>query len=179
MMMCSFHRPHRTADVQVSPTAALTVAVALLPVLTGCGYQSGSRGFKGSAHTYVSSEHLPATLTLVDTRTGEVVWTMDIPAGKQLVTRFSADAGTDPVDRPDRLEYAVMDAGDRYGRLRSVVSVPNAASRRWELTYRSGPEFATAGKKEYSEFESQPTPWWWTEMDGEYQIEPADGSVSP
>lgn len=155
--------------------AAMCGLAAVLSLSGGCGYRPGSKGFKGAAHTYTSTTHRPATLSLIDTRTGEVVWTVDVPPGKQVVTKFVEGAGTDPVERPDRLDYAVMDLGDKHGRLRSVVSVPDAASRRWDLTYREGPEYEAAGKSEYREYEQVKEPFWWTEEDGEYRGEAGEG----
>lgn len=126
-------------------TLGLVMASAVLASTLSCGYRSGGQGWKGSSETFQSTEFLPATLTLTDTRTGEEVWTQDIPVGYQVVTRFISDGGTDLINRPDRLEYQVFERGTQRGRLRSAIAVPPAGARRWELSYREGPEFAEDG----------------------------------
>lgn len=123
----------------------LLAAAVSLAAGAGCGYRPGGQGWKGSSETWRSTEFLPATLTLVDTRSGEEVWTQDIPVGYQMVTRFIDGGGPDRIERPDRLEYQIFQNGTRYGKLRSAVAVPPANCRRWELTYREAPEYAEDG----------------------------------
>ncbi len=113
--------------------------------LAGCGYRSGGQGWKDSSETWKSTEFLPVTLTLIDVRSGEEVWTQDVPVGYQIVTRFITGGGTDRVERPDRLEYQTFQNGTHFGKLRSAIAVPPANSRRWEITYRQGPEYAEDG----------------------------------
>lgn len=123
----------------------LGLAVAATLAVGGCGYRSGGQGWKGSSETWRSTEFLPATLTLVDTRSGEELWTQDIPVGYQMVTTFISGGGTDKVERPDRLEYQILLNGTPFGRLRSAIAVPPANCRRWELSYRDTPEYAEGG----------------------------------
>lgn len=104
-------------------------------------YQPGDQGFEGSVHIWPSQEHRPATVTLYDTRTGEAVWTIDVPPGKWLATRFRTGMGNDEVYRPDLLEYSLFDEGRAYGQLRSSISVPGDSSRRLELTIRDGVKY--------------------------------------
>lgn len=122
----------------------ICLLTAFAATLSGCigAYKPGSKGFTGSAHTWTSTEFRPATVSLIDTRTGEVVWTMDIPPGKWLVTRFRKGGGHDEILHPDRLEYQIFNAGTKYGRLRSAISVPGPTVRRWELSVRPGLEYA-------------------------------------
>lgn len=123
-----------------------TLGLGLLALpLTGCGYRAGGQGWKGSSETWPSTEFLPATLTLVDVRSGEELWTQDIPVGYQMVTHFIAGGGTDKVERPDRLEYQIFLNGTRVGKLRSAIAVPPSECRRWEVSYRDAPEYAEPG----------------------------------
>lgn len=160
MSRCSIHASLTRFTFLSLGVAALLVAGA------SCGYRSGGQGWKGSSETFKSTEFLPATLTLVDTRTGEEIWTQDIPVGYQIVTRFiKGGGGTDRVNRPDRLEYQVFEIGSKYGKLRSAVAVPSAGVRRWEIAYREAPEFAEDGIRTGHLgntppwFELPPRPW--------------------
>ncbi|MBL1216872.1 MAG: hypothetical protein D8M59_05190 [Planctomycetes bacterium] len=120
-------------------------STVLLVGTTGCvpWYQPGDQGFEKSVHIWTSQEHQPATVTLYDTRTGEAVWSIDVPPGKWLATRFRTGLGNDEVYRPDLLEYSLFDEGRSYGQLRSSISVPADTSRRVELTIRDGTEYAS------------------------------------
>ncbi len=135
---------------------ALTLSLLSLP-LSGCGYRAGGQGWQGSSETWPSTEFLPATLTLVDIRSGEELWTQDIPVGYQMVTRFVSGGGTDKVERPDRLEYQILLNGTKVGKLRSAIAVPPAECRRWELAYRDAPEYAQPGLR--NDFLGNSPPW--------------------
>jgi hypothetical protein len=119
------------------------VLLAGLGLQSGCAYSEGGPGASWDRYTYVSRPHSPKTVTIVDTRTEEVVFTMDIPVGQQLV--FDID------DRPSRrgeyfsgtMSWALMPEGQGYGTLRNRVDVPPANSRRIDLDIRPGPEMAT------------------------------------
>ena len=142
----------------VDRLAALAVLTATVVLLGGCGYRPGGKGFKGSAETWPSTEFKPATLTLVDTRSGEELWTMDIPVGYHLVTKFVKDGGTDQFERPDRLEYEVLQLGTKYGVRHSAIAVPAANCRRWDVSYRPAPEYAEPGPR--NGFFGNSPPWW-------------------
>ncbi len=133
-----------STSARLSLTLALALGSLALP-LSGCGYRPGGQGWTGSSETWPSTEFLPATLTLVDIRSGEELWTQDIPVGYQMVTHFIEGGGTDKVERPDRLEYTLFLNGTKYGKLRSAIAVPPAQCRRWELSYRDAPEYAQPG----------------------------------
>jgi len=122
----------------------MVVGLAMSSLLGGCGvpwYQPGDQLYPGSTHIWTSEEHRPSTVTLFDTRTGDAIWSMEIPPGQWLATKFVDGGGDDDVLRPDRLDYHLFAAGTRMGKLRSGMSVPNAESRRWELTVRDGIEY--------------------------------------
>ncbi|MFG0328610.1 MAG: hypothetical protein ACF8PN_01820 [Phycisphaerales bacterium] len=117
------------------------LAIVTVPFLNGCYSQGGNRGYKGSPHSWISTTNQPLTLTLVDIRSGEELWTMDIPVNHKLVTRFRRGGGDDPINRPDRLDYELMDLRHRTGGLNSSISVPASHARRWESSVRPAPEY--------------------------------------
>ena len=89
---------------------------------------------------YPSSVHNPKTLTIVDTRTSETIFTIDIPVGKQLVIDFEEGQGDDPLKTPDLMRYRIFDLGVTIGKLDSAITVPPASSRRVDVDIRQGPE---------------------------------------
>ena len=46
-----------------------------------------------SATTWESTEEFPKNITLIDTRSGEKIFVMEIPVGKQLVIDFETGTG--------------------------------------------------------------------------------------
>ena len=114
--------------------ALMFIAVLVLP---GClSPKGGMMPYTGSPDVFYSWEHLPATVTLLDTRTDEVLFAMDVPPGKQLAVRFLAGEGDDPVYTPDLMLYEVMKRGEKYGKLRNSITVPSADVRRLDVDYR-------------------------------------------
>ena len=62
----------------------LSLGVVML-VSVGCHMPHGGWFRKtGGSHTYYSTEARPTTINLIDVRTGESLFAMDIPPGKQL-----------------------------------------------------------------------------------------------
>lgn len=156
-------------DAFQSRCLLILLSITALFTTTGCvpWYQAGDQNWSGSTHIWTSEEHRPATLSLFDSHTNEVLWTMDIPPGKCLATKFIADKGHDSVYRSDRLEYQIFDKGTKFGTLRSAVSVPNAEGRRWELTIRDGSEYADPDSPaEYRAGKLINNPDWWQESGG-------------
>lgn len=114
-------------------------------LLGGChGPGGGLLGYTGATQTYESSEARPKSVNVVDTRTNEVVFEMDIPVGKQLTLDFITDAGPDPVHRPDLMRWAMFDKDTRYGRLTAAIPVPNDSTRRVDVFLREPWELAPA-----------------------------------
>ena len=137
----------RFARFPKNRSVTATVGAVLLGLLVaaqpaGCSATGGNTGYKGSAHGWPSTVQRPATVTLVDSRTGEEIWTMDVPVGKVLMTKFRTGKGDDPVHRPDLLDYEVVDYGETVpSRYTSSISVPDADSRTWDLSIRPAPEY--------------------------------------
>ncbi|MCW5775192.1 MAG: hypothetical protein KIS87_01925, partial [Phycisphaeraceae bacterium] len=106
----------------------------------------GGSGAAIDEYTYVSTPHTPQTITVVDTRTGESVFAMDVPVGKQLVINFD-DKDVQSEDwMSGVMRWRLMPAGQRYGRLTNRISVPPPSSRRVDVTLRAYPEFPPGGK---------------------------------
>ncbi|MCC7388010.1 MAG: hypothetical protein IT431_04495 [Phycisphaerales bacterium] len=106
-------------------------------------YDEGGSGASIDEFTYVSTSESPKTVTVVDTRTQETVFALDIPVGQQLVLNFDDKSADRDKYMSGTMRWGVMSAGDRFGSKRNRVDVPPAGSRRIDLTVREGPEVAT------------------------------------
>ncbi len=147
-------------------TSALLVGLGL--VLAGChSTRGGAFPRTGGSQTYYSTDTMQKTITVVDSRTGEVYLQIDVPVGKQLSLDFVKDGGDDPVNTPDLMRYQIMDQGTLIGRLRNAMSVPNAASRRIEVAVRQDVEYADAPPQRPLRVTEEPPPEWWTPTGGE------------
>ncbi|MFM7051179.1 MAG: hypothetical protein ACKOYN_03470 [Planctomycetota bacterium] len=149
-----------------------TLALAALASTFALSACYGPRGawmpHTGNGFTYVSSEMQPVTITLVDTRTETAFFKLDIPPGKQLTLNFLEGKGDDPVERPDRMIYAIMEAGTSTGRLTNQLTCPPEGCRRIDYTLRSTPEW----REEPPEYRDRVDavkgkPAWWTPQGGE------------
>ena len=147
----------------ISATVGLTLIAA-----SGC-YSPGGGLFSSTdgAHTFYSTETMQKSVTLVDLRTNEVVYHIDIPAGKQLTFDFETGEGDDPVNTPDLLRYEIMDVGTKSGKLNNSLTVPNAASRRLDVEVRQRIEVAGGSPtRALRTDEMADRPDWWTPQGG-------------
>ncbi|MCC6676125.1 MAG: hypothetical protein IT436_03175 [Phycisphaerales bacterium] len=121
---------------------ALLVSLAAAGSLAamGCvGYHPGGNLQSEDTFTYWSTPHMPQTVTLVDTRTNEKMWTYEIPVGKELVMKFYKD--TSPGEHlSDTMRWEVMDVEKTSGPLDNVLPVPDQFSRRVDVEVRPTPE---------------------------------------
>ena len=92
-------------------------------------------------YTYISRPHEPKTISLIDTRTDEVIWTVDIPVGSQLSMRFIPNHDKDNSFTPDLLRWEIWDERRFAGRMTNSMPVPAADVRRIDMTVRESPEF--------------------------------------
>ena len=97
----------------------------------------------GRGFVYQSTPMQPTTVSLIDTRTQEAFFSMDIPPGKQLQFNFLSGGGDDPVYTPDRMVYAVWEIGNQIGTLDNQLTCPPASCRRIDVTFRKAPEWST------------------------------------
>ena len=127
---------------------ALTLG-ALALALSACGgpgyayrsfYDEGGSGVSDDQFVYISRPGEPKTITLVDTRTGEPIWTMDVPVGNQLVINFEPDRNKDNPSRPDMMRWELMEDRTLHGRLSNAIPVPAFHSRRLDMAIRAIPE---------------------------------------
>jgi len=99
------------------------------------------------AHTYESTPMLPMTVTVVDSTTGESLWAMDVPVNQKLRVRFYDDRRPDDVsgNRTAMMRWELTSTDKSTGKLRNEIAVPQAHSRRIDVTLRDIPEYATSG----------------------------------
>ncbi len=130
--MSRIRRPFRTRIA-----AAATGLLAL--TLAGCvpGYYAGGSLASLDLYTYESTPDYPQTVTLVDTSTGEKIWSVDIPVGKQLVIRFAENKAKGDKSRPDVMRWEIMQRDTTSGVLDNSIPVPPAWQRRVDVTLRS------------------------------------------
>jgi len=145
-----------------------TALVASTLCLAGCyGPSGGIYPYSGGGYTYVSSEMRPVTITVIDTRTEEPFFKFEIPAGKQLTMNFLEGGGDDPVERPDRLVYAIFDSGTSVGRLTNQLTCPPLGCRRIDYSVRTGPEWREEGAEFANRIDGMSSkPAWWTPQGG-------------
>src|SRR5262245_44119252 len=148
-------------------TIHMTVLTAAA-MLTGCYAPGGGLMPKtGGPQTFPSSEMLQETVTLYDTRTNEVISVFEIPPGKQLVLDFDEGEGDDPVHTPDLLRWDIMDRSQTSGKLHRAQTVPNAASRRLEVTLHQGPAYTAQSPEQALRTDQiHDRPDWWTSKGG-------------
>lgn len=159
-------------QTRLLPFGVLAASLTLLA--TGCHSPGGALiNFTGGTQTYASTESSPKTVVVTDVRSGEVVFEQEIPPGKQLTMDFLPEEGDDPVMRPDLMRYEVWEIGTRFGKLRNVLPVPNAASRRVDFYIRETLEYAPEPENLiYRTDQMADTPSWWTPEGGDM---PDDG----
>ncbi|MHC5024002.1 MAG: hypothetical protein ACYTGG_08830 [Planctomycetota bacterium] len=125
--------------------------------------EGGSMPFTGGSHTFYSTETSPKTVSIIDLRTDEEIFKVEIPVGKQLTFDFVEELGDDVVYTPDLMRYEIWPIGTKTGKLRNALSVPNAASRRIDVQVRVGIEYAqspTDRRLRTDELIDRPD--WWT-----------------
>ncbi|GAB4385223.1 MAG: hypothetical protein Kow0022_10310 [Phycisphaerales bacterium] len=122
---------------------AILSAALLSALLAGCAYRPGGGPMVSEDRfTYVSTPYEPKTLTLVDTRTGEVIWTMEVPVGQRVTLQFYKGKSKGYADYPDVMRWEVQKADASWDAvLRSQIAVPDRWSRRLDMTLRDVPEF--------------------------------------
>ena len=126
-----------------APMRSLLRASALPLLALGACYSpdGGIMPSTGRGFVYISTPMQPTSVAVVDTRTQEAFFAMDIPPGKQLTFNFIEDGGDDPVYSPARMVYSVWDAGNQIGTLDNQLTCPPASCRRIDVSYRKAPEW--------------------------------------
>jgi hypothetical protein len=137
--------PARRSVHRLLALAAAAGLSALLLGNAGCyvpGYFPGGSLASRDLYTYQSHPDYPQTITLVDTRTGEIIWTSEVPVGQQLVMRFYDESVKDKPspENPALMRWDTMRIGKHFGELQNVMPVPGADSRRVDVTLRRAGE---------------------------------------
>jgi hypothetical protein len=112
-------------------TRVLTAA-CVLAMLGGCNVHE--------QYHYVSSVHVPQTVTLENHSTGEKLWSYEVPVGRQLNVRFMRPRRSAEIDVYDEMRWSESALGDDNGGRPSVMRVPPASQRRLRVDIRPGPE---------------------------------------
>lgn len=106
--------------------------LVLLSGLVGCR--------SPESYSYVSTAHIPQTVTLLDTRTGESVWSQEIPVGRQLNITFLVRHDTADSQGWDEMRWSITEIGQQHSGRTSVIRVPPPSERRLDVTMRDIPE---------------------------------------
>ncbi len=118
----------------------LTLALASLAPLGGC-WAPGGRGISDDSYTYWSTTNMPQTVTITDLRTGQAIFSIDIPVGKQFVCKFYTDDGDENDVYPDLMKWDVWPlASFDFGLPEQRLQVPPSHARRIDTTLRTTPE---------------------------------------
>ncbi|QKK09709.1 MAG: hypothetical protein HND58_17080 [Planctomycetota bacterium] len=133
-------------------TLGMLCVTSGLLALSACGptsvyrpfFDEGGSGASIDEYTYVSRPYEAKTVTIVDTRTDEVVWSLDVPVGQQLSINFDDKSKNQDKYMSGEMRWGVQAAGNRFGTLRNRLDVPPPHSRRIDVDIRQGPEVATA-----------------------------------
>ena len=144
-------------------TTLFTISVTI----AGCQMYTpgGNPYFNGpnSAATWESTEEVPKTVTLIDTRTGERLFVMEIPVGEKLVIDFIEDSGDNEVFTPDLMMWELFQHNVSYGPLSNSLTVPNKWSRRLDIAIRPSSEYANPmSDRPLRVDEVNDQPDWWT-----------------
>ncbi|MCH2161994.1 MAG: hypothetical protein MK085_09000 [Phycisphaerales bacterium] len=120
--------------------------IALIPA--GCyGPNGGLYPASNSTFTYYSTTTSPKSITIIDIRTEEAFFTMDLPVGKQLTFKFMDGGGDDSIYTPDRMLWEVWDLGTQTGRLTNQLTAPPSSARRIQVAIRPAPEWPEADEE--------------------------------
>tara|TARA_B100001750_G_C15424297_1_gene554639 strand:- start:595 stop:1107 length:513 start_codon:yes stop_codon:yes gene_type:complete len=153
----------------------------IIGLLTGCRmYAPGGNPYTDSpesATTWESTTEMPKTITIIDTRSGEHFFVMEIPVDHKLVIDFVKNAGDNEVLTPDLMMWEVFPSNTKYGPLSNALTVPNQWARRIDVAIRSSGEYAnpaTDRPLRVDEINDQPD--WWTPEGGVIEaVDPIDG----
>ncbi|MEM1328985.1 MAG: hypothetical protein AAGG07_00340 [Planctomycetota bacterium] len=124
---------------------ALAASVAILPA-QGCS-RAGGAGATEDRHNYPSTTHSPKTIRVVDSRSGEVLWSFDVPVGQKLSLKFDEGEYENEV-LPDRMRWGLGPISGDPGLDLGEMAVPDSTSRRLEMELREAPEYPSAGTGE-------------------------------
>jgi hypothetical protein len=117
------------------------VALLALTAMAGCwmpGYRPGGPQATRDLYTFESTTDFPQSIQLIDTASGEVIWSVNVPIGQQVVIRFYDDHDPRNEERPALMRWEMMNRGTRWGELDNAMPVPTYDRRLLEVYYRDG-----------------------------------------
>ncbi len=121
-------------------------ALAAVTVIGGCAvpgsWEGGSR-VSDDKHVYVSRPYEPKTISVVNTATGETIWTVEIPVGEQLIVRFYDNKHDDPIMSAN-MRWEITEETTDFRRMTNLMTVPGRDFRRIDMELRDTPEFPPA-----------------------------------
>jgi hypothetical protein len=122
--------------------ARFTLIPLLSGMATGVGgcYFEGGPGWSADRAKIVSTSLQPKTWSVMDTRTGQTVLTVEIPVDSALVYDFNSGGGDPARGMPDTLLWDIWPLGQAFGQPQRRIVVPPADSRRTEWVLRPTPE---------------------------------------
>ena len=132
-------RPLLARFIHTSPAGLAAAGVVLAGIaLGGCipGYYPGGSLASRDLYTYQSTQDYPQTVTVVDTRTHEQIWSCDIPIGQELVIQFFEDHDEKSADRPSLMRWELLPIERRGGDLHNSLPMPVKWDRRVDVTLR-------------------------------------------
>lgn len=154
-------------------TGLLAVAgvVSMSSVMGGCHATNNGGGlasYSGGPQSIASTEKIQKSVRMIDLRSGEVFFAIDIPPGKKLTYDFDSGDGDHAVYTPDIMRYEVKDADDQFGKLGNAMTVPNAASRRVDVFVTQSVQYANQSPASTALRTDTPAdrPDWWTPRGG-------------
>jgi hypothetical protein len=123
----------------------------------GCHREGPWPGASLDEFTYISRPWEPKTITVVDTRTNESVWSVDIPVGQELVVGFSKGTGPNEYT-PDEIVWGLMPAGQQFGQRHNRMPCPPSSARRLDMAIRAVPEPVWSDVPGSSNYRPEPRP---------------------
>ncbi len=115
-----------------------TTSALLLSIAACASLLAGCNG--PEQMSYRSTSLTPQTVTILDTVSGETLWTVDVPVGKQVDMKFLERAATAEEFGSDILQWTISPVGQPWQGAVSEVRVPPPSSRRIDVRLRESGE---------------------------------------
>ena len=130
--------------MNVRAKVAMAAVVGMVLCAAGCGYKPGGNMHSDDEFTYYSEPHEPKSFSLIDTSTGQTIWSYELPVGRQLTIKFDDDYAPDNALTPCRFHWGEFKIGTSWDKLENSMLVPGRTSRRFSWFIRSEPELPRA-----------------------------------
>ena len=111
--------------------STLLLAACVTYFSAGCtSYEAGGAEESLDQYTYESTSTFPQSISIVDTRTSDLVWAMDIPVGQQLTIKFNDDVKRSNRVGYDEMTWGLNPVGGSGRSLSNTMRVPPRSARR-------------------------------------------------